>query len=190
MDPSDESDETLIQRYAAGDAAAFETLYLRHEMRVWRYLQRQTRNPASADDLMQEIWFAVARDASRYMPRGRFTAWLFTIAHNRMIDAVRTSRPASSLDQMGMESGEVVRQLTAPAEEGPLAAAMARDDARLLRAALDGLPREQREVFLLHVEGGLDLAEIASITGDGFETVKSRLRYARAKLREHLEDGA
>jgi RNA polymerase sigma-70 factor (ECF subfamily) len=185
-----DSDETLIQRYAAGEAAAFERLYLRHEMRVWRYLRRQTRNDASADELMQEVWFAVARDASRYLPTARFTAWLFTIAHNRLIDAVRTSRPAVSLDEMGYDDAQLTEQLTAPPETGPLAAAMARDEAQILRAALGRLPREQREAFLLQVEGGLELGEIAAITGCNFETVKSRLRYARAKLREFLEDTA
>jgi RNA polymerase sigma-70 factor (ECF subfamily) len=189
---SDPSDEALIQRYAAGDAAAFETLYLRHEMRVWRYLLRQTRNEASADELMQETWFAVARDAGRYVPShaARFTTWLFTIAHHRLIDALRASRPAASLDELGHEAPDVVEHLTAPPTAGPIAAVIARDQSQAIRLALDRLPREQREAFLLQVEGDLSVEEIAGITRTGFETVKSRLRYARSTLRDLLEDYA
>ncbi len=67
-DPA-ESDEALLGRYARGDAAAFAALYRRHEMRIWRYLERNVGNRASAEELMQEVWFAVARDAGRYQPR-------------------------------------------------------------------------------------------------------------------------
>ena len=61
MSDAAESDEALITRYAGGDVAAFALLYERHEMRVWRYLQRNVGNRATADELMQEVWFAVAR---------------------------------------------------------------------------------------------------------------------------------
>src|ERR1700732_2805617 len=94
---ADESDEALLGRYARGEAAAFGLLYRRHEMRIWRYLERNLGNRASADELMQEVWFAVARDAPRYEPTARFTTWLFTIAHNRMIDSIRTNRRQRSL---------------------------------------------------------------------------------------------
>jgi RNA polymerase sigma-70 factor (ECF subfamily) len=189
-DPGEHGDDTLIQRYVAGDAAAFETLYLRHEMRVWRYLMRQTRNQASADELMQDVWFDVARDAARYVPSptARFTAWLFTIAHHRLIDAWRASRPTASLDELGHESPEIVDHLTTSPAAGPLAAVVARDQAQAIRHALDQLPLEQREAFLLQVEGDLRVDEIAAITGTGFETIKSRLRYARGTLRGLLQD--
>ena len=102
-----------MARYGRGDAAAFEVLYRRHEMRVWRYLERNLRNRATADELMQEVWFAVAREATRYEPSARFTTWLFTIAHHRMIDSIRKSRRQTSLDSLGHESELVVEQLTA-----------------------------------------------------------------------------
>src|SRR6202023_4326543 len=98
MTDAGESDEALIGRYARGDAAAFGLLYRRHELRVWRYLERNVGNRASAEELMQEVWFAVARDAARYQPSARFTTWLFTIARNRMIDSLQTSRQQASLE--------------------------------------------------------------------------------------------
>ena len=175
-------------RYARGDAGAFELLYRRHEMRVWRYLERNVRNRATADELMQEVWFAVARDAPRYEPSARFTTWLFTIAHNRMIDLIRASRPQLSLETLGYEADPVLEKLTADPSTGPFAAVMAEERVGGLLQALTALPAEQREAFLLQIEGDLSVEEIASITGSSFETTKSRLRYARTKLRELLKE--
>jgi RNA polymerase sigma factor (sigma-70 family) len=183
-----ESDETLMLRYGRGDTAAFNMLYRRHEMRVWRYLERNVGNRATADELMQEVWFAVARDAPSYRPAARFTTWLFTIAHNRMVDWFRTSRHQVSLETLGYEADSVVQQLTADPGAGPLAAAVALDQAGALIQAIEKLPNEQREAFLLQVEGDLTVEEIALITGSGFETIKSRLRYARTRLRELLKE--
>lgn len=183
-----ESDESLMMRYGrGGDAAAFELLYRRHEMRIWRYLKRNVGNRATADELMQEVWFAVARDAPRYAPSARFTTWLFTIAHNRMIDAVRARRRQGGAPTPG-EPEPVIEQLAGDPGAGPLAAAVARDQAAALIRAFEELPGEQREAFLLQVEGDLSVEEIAAITGSSFETTKSRLRYARAKLRELLKE--
>jgi RNA polymerase sigma factor (sigma-70 family) len=190
MTVTGESDETLMARYGRGDVAAFELLYRRHEMRVWRYLERNVGNRAIADELMQEVWFAVARDATRYEPTARFTTWLFTIAHNRMIDSIRTNRRHASLDELGYDADAVVRQLTADPSASPLGEAVARDQARALNNAVEKLPGEQREAFLLQVEGDLSVEEIASITDSSFETTKSRLRYARTKLRELLQEFA
>jgi RNA polymerase sigma factor (sigma-70 family) len=190
MTVADESDEDLMARYGRGDASAFELLYRRHEMRVWRYLHRNLRNRATADELMQEVWFAVARDAARYEPSARFTTWLFTIAHHRLIDSIRKSRRQTSLDSLGQDSEAVVEHLTADPSAGPFAAAVARDQAEALIHAVETLPAEQREAFLLQVEGDLSVEEIAAITRTNFETIKSRLRYARAKLRELLEEHA
>ncbi len=188
-DPED-SDETLMARYARGDAASFELLYRRHELRIWRYLERNVGNRATADELMQDVWFAVARDAAGYRPTAKFTTWLFTIAHNRMIDSLRAQRRAVSLDALGYEADAVIEQLTAQPADGPLAAADAARKAAALLHAVGELPREQRESFLLQIEGELSVEEIATITNSSFETVKSRLRYARSKLREMLEEYA
>jgi RNA polymerase sigma-70 factor (ECF subfamily) len=188
MSDTGESDETLIGRFARGEAAAFTVLYRRHEMRTWRYLQRNVGNPATAEELMQEVWFAVARDARRYQPTAKFITWLFTIARNRMIDSLRSSRRQLSLESLGYESPPVVEQLTTEPSVGPLAAAVVRDQSAALGAALAQLPREQRDAFLLQLEGDLSIEEVARITGSSFETTKSRLRYARAKLRELLSE--
>ena len=188
MDPAPPSDEVLMRRYAGGDAKSFEALYQRHEMRVWRYLERNVRNGAVADDLMQEVWFSVAREAARYQPSARFSTWLFTIAHNRMVDAIRASRPQVSLEAVGSDDHPAVAQLIDDPLRGPHACAVADEQAQALNRAVEALPEEQREAFLLHVEGELTVDEIAAITVCSFETAKSRLRYARSKLRELLKE--
>jgi RNA polymerase sigma-70 factor (ECF subfamily) len=108
MTNTEEDDEALIGRYARGDAAAFDQLYRRHELRVWRYLERNVCNQATSDDLLQEIWFALARNAASLESGTRFRTRLFTLAHDRMTDLLRaraakaiTIRRTRSLEPSG-----------------------------------------------------------------------------------------
>jgi RNA polymerase sigma factor (sigma-70 family) len=186
MTDSAASDETLMLSYARGDVAAFEELYRRHESRVFRYLRRNVRDPEAANDLMQDVWFAVARSAARYQPTARFTTWLYTLAHNRMVDSFRTRREHQSLDAAADGGGSLAERLPADPRSEPAAEAEAHEGgARVLRA-VGLLPAEQRAAFLLKAEAELSIEEIAAVTGTSFETAKSRLRYARSKLRELL----
>lgn len=188
MSDSPETDDaTLLHRYATGDAAAFESLYRRHEMRIWRYLLRHVGERELAEELMQEVWFTVAREAPKYQPSAKFTTWLFTLAHRRLIDAWRSRRRHVSLD-VGPEEG--LPELATEPDDGPLAEAVIRDQALALRRAMQALPLEQRDAFLLHIEGDLAVDEVAAVTGCAPETTKSRLRYARSKLRELLKEHA
>src|ERR1700760_751453 len=106
MNLAQETDENLMLRFGRGEAAAFEFLYQRHESRVFRYLRRNVGNEANANDLMQEVWFAIARGAANYRPTAKFTTWLFTIAHNRMVDMIRRNRGLQSLDAGDEADGE------------------------------------------------------------------------------------
>src|SRR6185369_16476416 len=133
--------------------------------------------------VMPEVWFAVARDAVHFERHSCFSAWLFTIARNRMIDYSRRHRLHLSLDSLGYEAQAVVQQLTTEPSVGPLAAVVLEDRAQALKQAL-------RDAFLLQIEGDLSVEEVAAITGASFETTKSRLRYARLKLRELLREYA
>ena len=189
MSLSQESDENLMLRFGRGEAAAFEFLYQRHESRVFRYLHRNVRNEASANDLMQEVWFAVVRGAVNYQPSAKFTTWLFTIAHNRMVDMIRANHRLQSLDagdDADSEGSSLLDRLAADEKLEPPAQVQSQHEAAALLAAVAQLPAEQRSAFLLQAEAGLSVEEIAEATGSNFETVKSRLRYARAKLRQLL----
>lgn len=185
-----------MRAYANGDAQAFETLFDRHQMRLWRYIYHSINNRAEADELAQDVWLRVVREAPGYSPRAaapqhppaRFTTWLFTLARNRVIDHLRVRRPLASLDEPLDEQHAVLDTLAAPSGFGPVQRIESRQQAARLLAALEALPAVQREAFLLLAEGGLSLADIAAATGVGLETAKSRLRYARAALRRVLED--
>jgi RNA polymerase sigma factor (sigma-70 family) len=181
-------DEELLHRFVNGEASAFEHLYRRHELKVFRYLLRNLRNRSLAEEALQDTWFAVARDAARYQPTARFVTWLFSIAHNRMIDSVRAARTDVELDGAMNEVEQSVAVAGGTTLPTPYAAAVASEQLTALLRALSALPEEQREVFLLQQEGELSVEEIAAVCDCSFETAKSRLRYARSKLREMLQD--
>ncbi|MEZ5705821.1 MAG: RNA polymerase sigma factor [Burkholderiaceae bacterium] len=181
------SDGDLMQAYAAGNMRAFEQLYDRHALPVWRFVQRSVQNTALADELVQDVWFSVVRHATRYEPRARFRTWLFTLAHHRMVDHWRANPAHTSLDARDEDGSSLAEMLVAESGFGPDRRLDSREQAQALLDALASLPPAQREAFLLQAEGGFSLAEIAEATGVAAETAKSRLRYARARLRETLE---
>jgi RNA polymerase sigma-70 factor (ECF subfamily) len=191
MTSAADSDEALVAGYAAGDVAAFEQLYARHELPLWRYLLRQCRDRATADELMQEVWFAVTREAPRFRSDGRFAPWLYTIARHRVIDRHRAEHPAQSLDAVADESDEpLAARLADEHSPSPLAVSEQAEQGQAILAALNRLPPDQREAFVLQAEADLSVEDIARITGTTFETAKSRLRYARDKLKALLRDHA
>ena len=180
-EPDDDRD--LMLRYASGDAGAFDQLYHRHKGPLYRYLVRHTGNGANAEEVFQETWTKVIRARERYRPTAKFSTWLYRIARNCFIDYIRR-QGRNALDAAGATEPDTLDS----ANPGPGRAAELSETAARIAGALAALPGEQREAFLLREEGGFSLEEIGSITGVGRETVKSRLRYALAKLRAALED--
>ena len=174
------TDEELMLAYAHGDVRAFDTLYQRQRGMLYRFILRSVRDRASADEVFQETWSRLIASSSRYRVEAKFSTWLLQIAHNLIVDSFRRARP-----QAGPEETETVfRELDAPESERPEQVLSEFEQRRRLQLALDALPEEQREAFVLRMEAGLGLEEIAVVTGAGHETVKSRLRYAFAKVRE------
>jgi RNA polymerase sigma-70 factor (ECF subfamily) len=192
----DDSDEQLMLAYGAGRAGAFDTLYARHKGGVYRYLLRHCRNAGTADELFQDVWMNAIRARASYVPTARFTTWLYTLAHHRLVDHWRAGAKANMVsidDDRDSDEGRdghaaraMVDALPASALDEPETRAASGELGAALQRALRDLPAEQRDAFLLQYEAGLSLAEIAELTGAGTETVKSRLRYASAKLREAL----
>jgi RNA polymerase sigma-70 factor (ECF subfamily) len=190
--PADAGDEDLMLAYAGGDAAAFDALYARHRGGVYRYLLRHCGNAGTADELFQDVWMRVIGARASYAPSARFTTWLYRIAHHRIIDHWRAQGTVRWVTA-GPDAGEdgdddPLAAIPAPRRDEPDARAGARQQGARIDAALARLPPAQRDAFLLHQEGGLALAEIAALTGAGVETVKSRIRYALARLRAELQD--
>jgi RNA polymerase sigma factor (sigma-70 family) len=180
-DATEPPDDALMLAYAGGDGRAFEQLYARHRGALYRFLMRQLRDSALADELFQEVWQRVIAARTRWQPDAAFSTWLFRIAHNRLNDHWRAQRhrPAAPEDA----EARTARVADPHTPERQLSEFEQRRD---LQRALDALPDDQREVLVLRLEQELTLEEIGRITGVGRETVKSRLRYAMDKLRAGL----
>ncbi|CAN5139385.1 RNA polymerase sigma factor [soil metagenome] len=175
-------DIDLMLSYRSGDAKAFETLYGRYRGGLYRYLLRQCGDPEIASDLFQEVWSRVVKARNSYRPTARFNTWLFRIAHNCYVDHYRREQRRPTAGEPGCADW------ADDPSERPEAQTQDLERAERLLAALDKLPAEQREAFLLREEAGLSLGEIGQATGVGRETAKSRLRYAVQRLRDALTE--
>lgn len=175
-------DTQLMQRYRSGDADAFSALYLRYRDRLHRYILRMVSTAAEAEETFQDVWLAVIRDKARYRPDAKFVTFLFTIAHQRCIDRWR-------FHERVVEEPILATDANAIADESyrePDRVAQTADNAQALLVAVAQLPALQREAFLLQADGEMTIEDIAQATQTSRETVKSRLRYARRRLRQGL----
>jgi len=179
-------DEQLMLAYREGDAAAFEELYRRHKGGLFRFVTRSVRDRAVAEELYQEIWMRAIEARGRYEAQAKFSTWLYTIAHNRLVDHWR--KRGLSLVSLDAEDGAAPEPAANPGDEPQRIVEAKQGLARFTRA-LEALPPAQREAFLLHHEAEMSVAEIARATGANEEAAKSRLRYAFAKLKEAMGDG-
>jgi RNA polymerase sigma-70 factor (ECF subfamily) len=189
---ADDDDVALMAAFASGDVRAFEWLYQRHQAALYRFVRRLLgrAGAAQADEVFQDTWLRVLQSKERYTPQGaQFRTWLFTLAHHRAIDILRRSGrelplAADDADEREPFAPEAVpwSHWPRPDEAIDNQVFWRRAGARLLEC-LEQLPSHQKTAFLLHHEDGVALDEISRALGVGFETAKSRLRYAMGKLR-------
>lgn len=178
------TDEELMLAYKEGDAHAFETLYSRYRLPLFRYLQHQCGNAAIAEELFQDIWLNIVRTRDRYEVTALFKTFVFHLAHNRLIDHYRKQKhgvPSSYDEHEGLLNMEITSNPISPQRQ-----VSAQQQMTLLRKAIDELPEAQREAFLLKENTGLSVEEIATLTNVNPETAKSRIRYAMNKLRQAI----
>lgn len=178
------SDESLLARYREGDGAAFEILYTRHRQGLYRFLLGLSGSTERAEEVYQDTWLSLIRSASQPQGRATFRTWLYQIARNRLIDHWRKHGVHQPLHDSYDEQAHALADETTDPEQ---MLNLSRDSQRL-DAALQSLPADQREVFLLRAYSDLDLPQIAVLTETPLETVKSRLRYAQQKLRRLLAE--
>ena len=198
VDYQQQTDASLMQNYGAGDLRAFETLYKRHKGGVYRYFMRHFSEPSLAEDLYQEIWNKVILQAKHYTPSAKFTTWLYTLAHNHLVDHVRHLSVVNKVVVRshavdGGESGEGAENVEeqeafkhSQMDNEPESEVTRIRVAQSLKQCIAQLPQAQKDSFLLKEEAGLSVKDIATVLNTSFEASKSRLRYAYENLRQCL----
>jgi RNA polymerase sigma-70 factor (ECF subfamily) len=179
--------EAEVAQLRRGDLDALGALLARYQNRLYRYLLRLVREPATAEDLFQQTWLRVAEKIGKYNTRRNFDAWLFTVARNLAFDHLRRVAPESLDEPVGGDSG-IARMDTLPSKEPPLMEGLlARERTDRLATAMDGIPLIYREVLALRFEEEMKLEEIAAVQSTPLSTVKTRLRRGLESLRGVLE---
>ena len=178
------SDTDLMLAYQAGDIDSFDELYRRHRTPLYRFMVNSCSNEATAAELYQDVWARVVNGRHGYTNTAPFTAWLYRIARNRIIDSYRSGKSSPLHASVELNEESHVTSLQTPLQPDEVANLANREDA--LNTALASLPDDQREAVLLRHIAGFSLQEIAELVDENAETVKSRLRYAFTKLRKQL----
>jgi len=179
------TDEELMLAYKGGDAQAFEILYKRYRLPLFRYLQHQCGNAAIAEELFQDIWMNIVRTRERYEVSALFKTYVYNLAHNRLIDHYRKQKhgiPSSYDEHEGLLNMEYTANPVSPERQ-----VSAQQQMQVLLKAIGELPEAQREAFLLKENTGLSVEAIAAITNVNPETAKSRIRYAMNKLKHAID---
>lgn len=190
------TDELLMIRYQRGDSEAFGWLVRRHHQRVHNFILRLVKSPSAAEEIAQETFLKIVKNSASFKHEARFSTWLYAIARNLCIDHQRKQRlrrhssldqpaPGQPADQSSRTLGETIAD-PHPASNVERSATKGRL-AEAIMVAVEALPEDQKEVFLLRELGGLPFKDIAEITGVGENTVKSRMRYALERLQQALD---
>ena len=182
-----ESDLDLMARVRSGDTASFETLLRRYRLPLVNYFRRMVRDQGLAEDLAQEVFLRVYKSRERYQPEARFTTWLYRIATNLALNAIRDRKGevSGSADDDGDDGPARERFIDPqPTVEQRL---MQHDRERLIRLAVEALPENQRAAVILHKYQEVDYRQIAGILRVSESAVKSLLFRAYETLRLRLE---
>ncbi len=182
-----EQDLELMLRVRAGDEPSFEVLVRRYRLPLVNYFYRLLRDRAQAEDLAQEVFLRVYMARLRYRPEAQFTTWLYRIATNLALNALRDRKDLEAVDEQG---GREEAPRTSPFVEPKPSAEqwlIDSDRQRLVRQAVGALPTNQRAAVILHKYQGIDYRQIAKVLGVSVSAVKSLLFRAYESLRVRLE---
>jgi RNA polymerase sigma-70 factor, ECF subfamily len=187
-DITDPDDRREMSRLAAGDETALDRLMERHAQRLYHYLLRLLQDDGEAEELAQQTFVRVFRNAGRYDPAHSFASWLYTIATNLVRDRARhhTRHPRVSIEAQSNDAGTTLRDTLPSHEPSPAENADNRDRAQAIRKAIQQLPEDLRIPFILSEYEDLSHLEIAAITQGTPKAVEMRLYRARKALRTSL----
>jgi RNA polymerase sigma-70 factor (ECF subfamily) len=178
----DNSDESLLERIAAGDQLAMRTLYARHSVKAYRFVLRLVGDASKAEDIVSEVFLDVWRQADRFEGRSQVGTWILAIARFKALTA-RRQRRDEPLDQTMIET-------VADSADNPETCMQTKDEGALLRSCIAQLSVDHRAVIDLVYYHGKSVEEAADILGVPRNTVKTRMFYARKRIGElYLQSG-
>jgi RNA polymerase sigma-70 factor (ECF subfamily) len=193
--PEEITDEILMTRFQVGDSDALAALVRRHKTTLYNFILRQVRQPSVAEDLVQDVFVRIVQRASDYQHEAKFSTWVYAIARNLSIDHLRKMalRRHPSLDQPLAQGAEPNQTLSERTADGRPSASVDRaviggELGARITYAVEELPPDQREVFLLRQLAQIPFKEIATLVGVSENTAKSRMRYALERLQAALHD--
>ena len=181
------SDQALLEMYQQGNREAISQLLERHTRRVRDYVRMMVKDNDVADDLTQEILIKVVKvlDEGRYTDKGRFQPWLLRIAHNRVLDYFRAQKQVKTISEASVGFDILgSRNIAEPSIEDEIISEQLAEE---IRALVDELPEEQREVVKMRYYDGLSFKEIAEFTGVSINTALGRMRYALINMRQLIK---
>ena len=181
-------DRVLLDRYLSGDRSAISQLIERHSRRVRDYIRMLVKDRDVAEDIFQETFIKAVRviDEGRYCDSGKFLSWILRIAHNQVIDYFRARRQEKAVSEA--EAGYDLFGTLRLAETTVEDRMVAEQTCREIRALVDSLPAEQREVVLMRYFSGLSFKEIADQTGVSINTALGRMSYALINMRKLIKE--
>lgn len=182
------SDQHLLNNYRSGDQSAISKLIERHKRRVRDYIYMMVKDNDVADDIFQETFIKAIRviDEGRYTDNGKFLSWVLRIAHNQVIDHFRAQRQNKSVSEAeaGYDVLGTLKLSERTVEDSMVCEQIERD----VRALVELLPSEQREVVIMRYFSGLSFKEIAEQTDVSINTALGRMRYALINLRRMIKE--
>lgn len=184
------SDQVLLNHYLSGDQSAISKLIERHSRRVRDYINMMVKDRDVAEDIFQETFIKAVRviDDGRYTDNGKFLSWVLRIAHNQVIDYFRAQRQNKAVTEAEAEAGYDVLGSLRFAERNVEDAMVSEQIERDVRALVELLPAEQREVVMMRYFAGLSFKDIAEQTDVSINTALGRMRYALINLRRMIKE--
>lgn len=162
-----------------GESAAFGPLIKLYRQRMLSYLFKLCGNRELAEDLFQETLIKIWRGLKNYKDQNKFSSWIFSIAHNTVMDKLRMNKREKDIYEIGdMEFPALTND--------PYRELVDSETGEIISKAVDRLSLKQKEVFLLRIHGGMTFREISEITGESLNTVLSHMNYSVKKLRKML----
>ena len=182
------SDQQLLNNYLSGDQSAISQLIDRHRRRVSDYIRMMVKDRDLADDIFQETFIKVIRviDEGRYTDNGKFLSWVLRIAHNQVIDHFRQMKQVGKVTEAdaGYDILNTMKFSSRTVEDQIIDAQIESQ----VRAMVDALPEEQREVVMMRYFSGMSFKEIAEHTDVSINTALGRMRYALINLRKMMKE--